>query len=434
MGCPFKSFFGKKNNFYDRAEDLRMDYGTLQVDSITLVKQLKMINLSESDLGIIKSLQPVVIENLDMLIESFYQNIENNKELIQIIEEHSTVNKLRGTLKTHLGEMFYGVVDRGWINKRVTIAHKHVQINLSTKWYMSAFQHLLSGLIHIIRQKYEGDKILAIEAVTKLLNFEQQLVLEEYEKQSERLRLQEADKAKSQVKDKIVLSASDLAALSQESNASMEEMVAQTKEISQHVINGAQTVQHATDKANIGMEQLIELQQSMKKITNSTEETANVIQTLAEQSKKISAITGVIVKIAEQTNLLALNAAIEAARVGEHGKGFAVVANEVRKLSEQTKESVKSVSELIDHTTSVINKLVYNNQQVGKHVEEGAKSTDDVNKIFEDILFSFKASLEQTKRIEKDIETLLLVSNEISTASEKVATSAENLNQIAINI
>lgn len=45
-----------------------------------------------------------------------------------------------------------------------------------------------------------------------------------------------------------------------------------------------------------------------------------------------------ISSIAGQTNLLSLNASIEAARAGEHGRGFAVVAEEIRTLSDSTKD------------------------------------------------------------------------------------------------
>lgn len=101
----------------------------------------------------------------------------------------------------------------------------------------------------------------------------------------------------------------------------------------------------------------------MNKIDTSLVQIEKEMVKLDEIAQQIEKIFGIVTGIAEQTNLLSLNASIESARAGEHGKGFAVVANEVRKLSEDTKKTVSTVSELVNNTNTQIN-------IVSKHIKD----------------------------------------------------------------
>ena len=96
---------------------------------------------------------------------------------------------------------------------------------------------------------------------------------------------------------------------------------------------------------------------------------------------EIGKMAEVIGEIAEQTNLLALNASIEAARAGEAGKGFAVVAEEVRKLAEQSGDTVTEIKRTVGEVRDAIKNLVINTNDVLKFIDNQVKPDYEMIKV-----------------------------------------------------
>lgn len=120
----------------------------------------------------------------------------------------------------------------------------------------------------------------------------------------------------------------------------------------------------------------------METIHSSETAVEAAIQKLADSSREIGEIVGVIASIAGQTNLLALNAAIEAARAGEQGRGFAVVAEEVRKLAEQSQTAAEQIRQLIFSNQGDIEEAVQAVQSASEEVEQGLRRVQSAGASF----------------------------------------------------
>ena len=103
-----------------------------------LETQMKMIGITSEDLSILRALHPFVKENIVSIVDQFYSNLKKEPSLIEIIEKNSTFERLKGTLRRHVLEMFAGEIDEEYIKKRHRIAVVHVNIGLATKWYLAA--------------------------------------------------------------------------------------------------------------------------------------------------------------------------------------------------------------------------------------------------------------------------------------------------------
>src|SRR5690606_21086742 len=125
------------------------------------------------------------------------------------------------------------------------------------------------------------------------------------------------------------------------------EMSATVHHIAQHAADTRDQSQQADQLAGEGHRAVARVEQSISALSLGVQQTAEMIQQLADDSQKISSVVSEIHGIAEQTNLLALNAAIEAARAGEMGRGFAVVADEVRNLAKRVQDSTAEITSMI---------------------------------------------------------------------------------------
>lgn len=167
--------------------------------------------------------------------------------------------------------------------------------------------------------------------------------------------------------------------------------------------------------------------EQMEKINHNVENSDKAINELVTVSDEIQEILQVITSISNNTNLLALNASIEAARAGEHGKGFAVVANEVKKLSEQSANSVESIQKLIDKVKEQINKVVDSMEIIKNDVSEGIEITESTNEVFGKI---YESILEVAKKL----QVVSSSSQQISAGVEESTAMIVELSSNAENI
>ena len=165
----------------------------------------------------------------------------------------------------------------------------------------------------------------------------------------------------------------------------MNEMAATVNEVSNNTTAAEQAAVATGEQARRGGGIVEESHQRALEMQESLLQTAEMVDSLKEETLTVGNVTSVINDIAEQTNLLALNAAIEAARAGDQGRGFAVVADEVRNLAQRTQQSTHQIQELIQQlqqkAEQAVTSMQANNRQAEQSRELAEQAAEGLRQI-----------------------------------------------------
>ncbi|RUL55159.1 MULTISPECIES: methyl-accepting chemotaxis protein [Lysinibacillus] len=169
---------------------------------------------------------------------------------------------------------------------------------------------------------------------------------------------------------------------------SLQEIAAGVESIADRIEYIEGSIHQTVKEANEGSQFVTLNMEQMERIEQSVRQTNEMMQVLGKHSTEIGQVIQLINEIAEQTNLLALNAAIEAARAGEYGKGFSVVAGEVRKLSEQSVHSTRTIEAIVKQIQNDTKESIRFMGSAIECVQTGIDTTNQTAIKFEQIVSS----------------------------------------------
>ncbi len=413
-------------NIKNQIESAKGSFHTLEGHN-EFNEQMRMIDLTEEDLKLLRRVKPIVERNIDYITEKFYNSVLGVDKLEAIIVKHSSIDRLKTTLREHIIEIFNGNIDEEYISKRLAIANIHKRVGLEPKWYLSAFQNLQNVFIHVIYNEtnIDSERLQVVQTVTKLLSLEQQLVLEEYEKENVKEKETQYIIVKNELKQKIAEFSSELIDFSIDTNAAVKQLVASSHEVNESFKRTAISALESQGMANDGHEHLENLIGQINHIHLTTSEMERSVNELNSSSKQIQKIVSAVQEIANQTQILSLNATIEAARAGVHGRGFSVVAQEISRLAEDTKNTVIRIGELTYKSNDLTEQVVEEIRRVQDLTKSGRQHSMKTSLLFSEIVNSMKSSTEEIVIVEDEIRMLIQTIKGIGTTTEQTAESAE---------
>ena len=189
--------------------------------------------------------------------------------------------------------------------------------------------------------------------------------------------------------------------------------------VEETVVLAGQSAEHAQN-SNVQLMDVISSTSEIKTLTTAIEK---ILSDFKSEFERVKNETGSINNISSQTNLLALNASIEAARAGEAGRGFSVVADEIRNLSDGTKQSSASIMEALEVLDTTSDSMT---ESIERIIELIAKTVMEIETVGE----SVQAISKDSAQLGENIANINHAMEEVEASNVQLVDNMNEINDI----
>ena len=350
-------------------------------------EKLDFLALSQIRRESVTFLREIYVDNRNYILDNFYDRLLEIPEFNEVINTHSSVERLKKLFDGHFISLFEDELDLAYVFKRRKIAYTHARIGVLPNWMISAYTLINQLIIPLIIQEYGRNKKHLMDvllAYDSLVTIDQQIIVETYiEIQAGSIvnGLGEIIKYNTQLDQiKQLLQFQDVQeAEVMSANGSMQQLDSSIEEVAETIAHISGSTQQQLEELNSDIESLNHVSEMLQRTDEGQHVMIDDVARLVERVNSVAKLIELITGIADQTNLLALNASIEAARAGDAGKGFAVVAEEVRKLADDTKRSVTSINSDIQELLHIKHNIQEMTKKSAHELHEGVSDTMQIS-------------------------------------------------------
>lgn len=225
----------------------------------------------------------------------------------------------------------------------------------------------------------------------------------------------------------IVISTSQSAASSSQTAATVTETTVSAEEVRQTTMVATQKGRFVADLAQqaaqislVGKNASEDTINQMTSVRHQMRAIANSMATLTDRSQAIADITASVDELSQQSNLLAVNASIEAARAGEMGKGFGVVAQEVKALSNQSKQATAEVRRILSDIQQAAAQAALSIEEGSRTVEVAVKQSAEAGRAIESLAHAVAESANAAAQIAAASQEQLTGIDQVVTAMQGI--------------
>jgi methyl-accepting chemotaxis protein len=129
--------------------------------------------------------------------------------------------------------------------------------------------------------------------------------------------------------------------------------------------------------------------------------------------------------ITAETKALAVNAAIQAANTDESGKEFGVVAEEVRALSENSRNAAAQISDLVDDALKSVNDGIEKSEETARAMHGILGFSEGINENITSIAEAFREQSSDLGQVSRTIQEMDTVTQQNAAMVEESAATSQ---------